>query len=152
MSIVADIQKEVQNAMRAGERLRLDALRMLLSALKQKEIDSGDTLDAAGFAAVVQKLIKQRRDSVEQYNSAGRTELAEKESAEITILQTFLPEAPSAAALEKAVVDAIAACQATAPRDMGKVMAKIKESMPAADMSAVSQLVKQKLLGESNPK
>ena len=147
MPIVADIQKEVQNAMRAGERLRLEALRMLLAALKQKEIDSGAPLDDAGFAAIVQKLIKQRRDSAEQYTQAGRAELAEKESAEIAILQPFLPEAPSAAALEKAVAEAIAECNAAAPSDMGKVMAKIKQSLPAAEMSAVAQLVKQKLLG-----
>lgn len=143
----AALQKQVQDAMRAGERLRVDVLRMFLAEIKKTQIDSGAETDAAGFAAAARKLIKQRRDSAAQFQKAGREELAARENAEIAILSEFLPSAPSAAEIAAAVENAVAACEAKTPRDTGKVMAHIKTALPAADMSEVAKIVKQKLSG-----
>ena len=131
--------------MRAGERLRLDTLRMLYAAVKQKQIDGGETLDDAGFVAIVRNLIKQRRDSAEQFRQGGREELATREEEEIGILEPFLPPAPDAGEITAAVDLAISESGASSPRDMGKVMAHIKSAMPGADMGEISKLVRQKL-------
>lgn len=145
MSIADSLQREVQAALRAGERLRLDVLRMLAAAVKQKQIDGGQVLDEAGFAAIVRNLIKQRRDSAEQFRKGGREELAVREEEEISILEPFLPPAPDAGEVAAAVERAISESGASSAKDMGKVMAHIKAAMPAADMGEVSKLVRQKL-------
>ena len=139
---VAELQKELQEAMRAGDRLRVDVLRMFLADAKKIQIDSGIAPD---IAAVARKLIKQRRDSADQFARAGRDELAARENAEIAILEGFLPPAPSADEIAAAVKAAIAACSAQTPKDIGKVMAHLKTTLPAADMSEISRAVKQKL-------
>ncbi|MGI9298220.1 MAG: GatB/YqeY domain-containing protein [Gammaproteobacteria bacterium] len=141
----AALQKQLHDAMRAGERLRVDVLRMFLAEIKKTQIDSGAAADAAVFAAAARKLIKQRRDSAAQFQRAGRDELAARENAEIAILAEFLPSAPSAAEIAAAVENAVSAVSAKTPRDTGKVMAHIKNALPAADMSEVAAIVKQKL-------
>ncbi|MGU9951450.1 MAG: GatB/YqeY domain-containing protein [Gammaproteobacteria bacterium WSBS_2016_MAG_OTU1] len=147
MPIAQTIQKQLQDAMRAGEKLQVDVLRMLLSDVKKKQIDSGEELDEAAFLAIVNKLIKQRRDSTTQFRQAGREELASREEAEITILQPFLPPAPDADALAAAIDDAIAQSGADSMRDMGKVFAILKKALPAADMGVANKLIKEKLGG-----
>lgn len=142
-----ELQRQLQNAMRAADRLRVDVLRMLLADVKKTQIDSGATPDAAAIIAAARKLIKQRRDSAEQFRRAKREELAAREESEIEILAAFLPPAPSAAEMEKAAENAIAACAAQTPRDTGKVMAHVKNNLPSADMAEVAKIVKQKLAG-----
>lgn len=144
---VAALQRQLHDAMRAGDRLRVDVLRMFLADLKKTQIDSGVEVDADKFIAIARKLIKQRRDSAAQFTQAGREELAARENAEILILVPFLPSAPSAAEVAAAVESAIVACNAQTPRDTGKVMAHIKNALPAADMAEVAKAVKQKLVG-----
>ena len=141
------LQKEIQSAMKAGERLRVDVLRMLLAAVRSREIDSGTPADEAGLVAVVQKLIKQRQESAAQYEQAGRAELATREREEITVLTPFLPPPVDEAAINAAIDTAIADCGAESMRDMGKVIAKLKTALVGVDMGAVSKLVKQKLGG-----
>ena len=133
--------------MKAGERLRVDVLRMLLAAVRSREIDSGTPADEAGLVAVVQKLIKQRQESAAQYEQAGRDELATREREEITVLTPFLPPPIDEAAINAAIDTAIADCGAESMRDMGKVIAKLKTALVGVDMGAVSKLVKQKLGG-----
>ena len=141
------LQKEIQSAMKAGERLRVDVLRMLLAAVRSREIDSGAPADEAGLVAVVQKLIKQRQESAAQYEQAGRDELATREREEITVLTPFLPPPVDEAAINAAIDTAIADCGAESMRDMGKVIAKLKTALVGVDMGEVSKLVKQKLGG-----
>ncbi|MGI9347045.1 MAG: GatB/YqeY domain-containing protein [Gammaproteobacteria bacterium] len=141
------LQKEIQSAMKAGERLRVDVLRMLLAAVRSREIDSGTPADEAGLVAVVQKLIKQRQESAAQYEQAGRDELATREREEITVLTPFLPPPVDEAAINAAIDTAIADCGAESMRDMGKVIAKLKTALVGVDMGEVSKLVKQKLGG-----
>ena len=131
--------------MKAGERLRVDVLRMLLAAVRSREIDSGTPADEAGLVAVVQKLIKQRQESAAQYEQAGRDELATREREEITVLTPFLPPPVDEAAINAAIDTAIADCGAESMRDMGKVIAKLKTALVGVDMGEVSKLVKQKL-------
>ena len=133
--------------MKAGERLRVDVLRMLLAAVRSREIDSGTPADEAGLVAVVQKLIKQRQESAAQYEQAGRDELATREREEITVLTPFLPPPVDEAAINAAIDTAIADCGAESMRDMGKVIAKLKTALVGVDMGEVSKLVKQKLGG-----
>ena len=133
--------------MKAGERLRVDVLRMLLAAVRSREIDSGAPADEAGLVAVVQKLIKQRQESAAQYEQAGRDELATREREEITVLTPFLPPPVDEAAMNAAIATAIADCGAESMRDMGKVIAKLKTALVGVDMGEVSKLVKQKLGG-----
>lgn len=138
------LQKEIQTALRAGDKLRTETLRMLLAAVKQKQIDSGADADVA---AAARKLIKQRRDSAEQFRRAGREELAAREEQEINILAPFLPPAPDAAQLAAAVDAALAECGAASVRDLGRVMAAIKKALPGADLAEAGKLAKQKLSG-----
>ena len=144
-SPVAALQKRVQDALRGGDKLRLSVFRMLLAAAKQKQIDSGNTMDDAAMQALAGKLIKQRRDSAAQFRTAGREELAVREEEEIAILSELLPPPPSAAELESAIDEAIKQSAAASPRDIGKVMAQLKKTLPAADPSAVAAQIKQKL-------
>jgi uncharacterized protein YqeY len=142
------INEEMKAAMKAREADRLGALRLLLSAVKQREVDERITLDDAGVVAVVEKMIKQRKDSISQYEQAARQDLADKEKYEISVLEAYLPQQLSAAEIEAAVGEAIAATGARSAADMGKVMGVVKPKLAGrADMGKVSALVKAKLAG-----
>ncbi|MBS1196869.1 MAG: GatB/YqeY protein [Proteobacteria bacterium] len=148
MNLRERINEDMKAAMKARETAKLSAIRLLLSAVKQKEVDERITLDDAAVIAVVEKLTKQRRDSVTQYEAAGRTDLAEAEKFEITVLAAYLPEKMGAAELAVAVDAAIAETGAAVPSDMGKLMAVLKPRLAGkADMAEVSKLVKAKLAG-----
>jgi len=136
----------IKVAMRAGDKPRLGTLRMISAAIKQKEVDERRTLEDADVLAILDKMVKQRRESVEQYESAGRAELVAAENAEIAVINEFLPRALDDADVDAAVAEAIAQTQAESVRDMGRVMAVLKPRMQGrADMSAVSARVKQQL-------
>jgi uncharacterized protein YqeY len=129
--------------MRAGDKSRLSVLRFALAAIKQREVDSRTTLDDAGVVAVLEKLIKQGRESVAQYKSGGREDLVAKESAEIAILETYLPARLSDAELDALIAEVIRETGAASPKDMGKVMSAIKaKASGRADMSAVNVRVR----------
>ncbi len=141
-----DLQKRLREALKAGEREKAGALRLLLAEVRKKEMDGGAALDSAAFAAVVEKMIKQRRESLAHFEGAGREDLAKKERAEIGFLAPFLPEQMSETELRAAVEDALAKSGAQTARDMGKVMAALKPALAGrADMSLASRLVKEKL-------
>jgi len=143
MSLKARIDADMKAALRARQAERLSAIRLLVAAIKQREIDTRTELDDAGVVAVVDKLIKQRREAVAQYIAAGRQDLADKEQAEIEVLSAYLPRALSAAEVDDLVRQAIAETGAAGARDMGKVMAWLKPRLAGrADMAAVSTLVK----------
>ncbi|MBI5937557.1 MAG: GatB/YqeY domain-containing protein [Betaproteobacteria bacterium] len=143
MSLKDRINEDMKAAMRARQAERLSTVRLLLAAIKQKEIDERIALDDAGVTAVIDKMIKQRRDSIAQYDGAGRTDLADKERAELAILADYMPQALSADEVVALIRDALAETGATSARDMGKVMAWLKPKMAGrADMQAVSAQVK----------
>ena len=142
--LAADLQNRIRSALKSGARAEVAVLRLLLAEVRNKEINNGGALDDAAFAGVVEKMIKQRRESVEHFERGGREEMAQAELAEIVILSAFLPEPLSEAQLQKAVADAIQTANATGVRDMGKVMAALKNT-PGADMTAAARLVKAKL-------
>ena len=138
----------MKSAMRAKDSDRLSAIRMLLAALKQREVDERITLTDIDVIAVTEKLIKQRRDSITQYQAANRQDLANKEQAELAIYQAYMPQALSDADVETAVVAAIASSGATGIKDMAKVMAELRPKLAGrADMGKVSGIVKAKLSG-----
>ena len=140
------IQDDMKNAMRAKEKARLATIRLVLAAIKQKEVDDQTTLSDEQVLAVLEKMVKQRRDSIKQYEEAGRQELADVEKAEISILQEYLPEQMDAAELESIVAEIISSVGANGPQDMGKVMGALKPRIQGrADMGQASQLVKTKL-------
>jgi uncharacterized protein len=142
------LNEEIKTAMKARDQQRLDALRLLLSSVKQREVDERITLDDPGVIGVIEKMIKQRKDSIAQYEKAARADLVDKEKFEIDVLQAYLPQQMSAAEIEAAVADAIAASGAAVPGDMGKVMGILKPKLAGrADMGRVSALVKTKLSG-----
>jgi uncharacterized protein YqeY len=135
-------------AMRARESARLSTVRLLLAAIKQREVDERIELDDAAVLSVIEKMIKQRRESIAQFEKASRNDLADAEKAEIQILSGYLPAQMSEADVEKAVQTAIAETGASGPKDMGKVMAALKAKLAGkADMGKVSGLVKAKLSG-----
>lgn len=139
------LRQRLQDAMRAGDKLSVDTLRMLLAAVKQKEIDSGGSpVDDDAFGALVRKLIKQRRESADQYSSAGREELADREIAEIGVLEALLPPPPDDSAVDAAIQEAIAEFGAL-PSAMGKIMGRLKSALPTADMSAIGKKVREQL-------
>ena len=147
-SLKEQITEDMKSAMKARESERLAAIRLLLAAIKQREVDERITLDDAGVIAVVDKLIKQRRDSVNQYEQAGREDLAAAERAEIDVLTPYLPAQMSAEDVAAAVQAAIAQTGATGPADMGKVMGILKPQLAGrTDLAAVSQQVKAALQG-----
>jgi uncharacterized protein YqeY len=132
--------------MRSGDKERLGQIRMLQAAIKQREVDERITLDDTQVMAVLEKMIKQRREAIAQFEAGGRADLAAKEATEITLLQTYLPEQLSAAELEALVAAAIAETGATTVKDMGKVMGLVKgRAAGRADMGAVGALIKAKL-------
>ena len=148
MTLKAQITEDMKAAMRARDAERLGTIRMLLAAIKQQEVDQRTEPDDTAILAIVGKLIKQRRDSVTAYTEGGRQDLADKESAEIAVLQAYLPEQLSGDAMAAAVRDIIAETGASGPRDMGKVMGAAKKRLAGkADMAAVSALVKAQLSG-----
>jgi len=148
MSLKARITEDMKTAMKAKEAAKLSAIRLLLAAVKQKEVDERVELDDAAVVAVIEKLVKQRKDSVAQYEAAGRQELAEAEKFEIGILAAYLPEKMSSEETAAAVAAAVAETGAKAPADMGKLMAVLKPRLAGkADMAEVSKLVKAALAG-----
>lgn len=148
ISLKDRITEDMKSAMKARETERLAAIRLLLAAIKQREVDDRITLDDAAVAAVVDKLIKQRRDSLNQYEQAGREDLAAVERAEIDVLTPYLPAQMSADEVTAAIKAAIAQTGAAGPADMGKVMGVLKPQLAGkTDLSGVSQLVKAALQG-----
>ncbi len=148
MSLKARITDDMKTAMKAKEAGKLAAIRLLLAAIKQKEVDERIELDEAATAAVIEKLVKQRKDSVSQYEAAGRQDLADVEKAEIAILAAYLPEKMGSDEVAAAVAAAVAATGAKGPADMGKLMAVLKPQLAGkADMAEVSKLVKAALAG-----
>jgi uncharacterized protein YqeY len=148
MSLKARITEDMKTAMKAREGTRLAAIRLLLAAIKQKEVDERVELDDAGVVAVVEKLTKQRKDSVTQYEAAGRHELAEAEKFEINVLAAYLPEQMGADQIAAAVAAAVIETGASGPADMGKLMGVLKPRLAGkADMAEVSKLVKAALAG-----
>jgi uncharacterized protein YqeY len=146
MSLKARVSEEMKIALKAKETVRLSALRLLLSAIRQKEIDEQTELDDNGVIAVIEKMVKQRKDSLSQYEAAGRADLAEVEQTEITVLSAYLPEKMSEAEIRAAIDDAVAATGATGPKDMGKLMGALKPLLAGkADMALLSKLVKARL-------
>ena len=146
MSLKLRIEEDMRNALRAGDKPRLGVIRMALAAIKQREIDDRKTLDEPESMAVIEKLVKQRRESIVQFEQAGRDELAAKERAEIEVLATYLPEQLGDDEIDAVIDAAIAGTGASSMRDMGKVMAEIKRTAQGrADMSVVSARVKARL-------
>lgn len=142
----ASIKDEMKVAMRAKEKDRLKVIRTILAAIKQIEVDERVEPDDARVTLVLDKMLKQRRESIRQFNDAGRTDLIDIEEAEIVVIQSFLPKALSAEEIEAAVVKAIADSGAGSIKEMGKVMGILKPQMVGrADMSAVSTVIKAKL-------
>lgn len=146
MSLKTRINDDVKAAMRAGETRRRDALRLLLAALKQREVDERKDLGDADVVAVIDKMIKQRRDSITQFEQGGRQDLADTEKFEVSVLQAYMPQAMSDGEIEAAVAAAISESSAQGMADMGKVMAALKPRLAGrADMAKVSALVKARL-------
>jgi hypothetical protein len=148
MSLKARITEDMKTAMKARETARLNAIRLLLAAIKQKEVDERIELDDTAVVAVIEKLTKQRKDSVTQYEAAGRQELADAEKFEIAVLAAYLPEKMSSEETAAAVAAAVAEAGAKGPADMGKLMGVLKPRLAGkADMAEVSKLVKAALAG-----
>ena len=148
MSLKARLSDDMKSAMKAKETGRLAAILLLIAAIKQKEVDERIELDDTAVAAVIEKLVKQRKDSVTQYEAAGRQDLADVEKAEIAVLSAYLPEKMSHDEIAAAVAAAVAQTGATGPADMGKLMAVLKPLLAGkADMAEVSKLVKAALAG-----
>ena len=148
MTLKTRITEDMKAAMRARDAARLSAIRLLLAAIKQKEVDERIELDDAQVLATVERLLKQRRESVAQYEKAGRKDLAAGERFEAELLSAYLPAQLSEAELEAAIAAAIAESGAAGPKDMGRVMAMLKAKLAGrADMGAVSARVKSRLAG-----
>jgi len=148
MSLKDQITEDMKTAMRAKDSERLGTIRLLLAALKQKEVDERVVLDDAAVVAIVDKLIKQRKDSFEAFQKAERKDLADKEAAEMVVLQAYLPARLSAEEVTAAVKAIVAELGASGPGDMGKVMGAVKAKLAGkADMGQVSAAVKAALAG-----
>jgi len=148
MSLKERISEDMKAAMRAKDSARLTAIRFLQAAIKQKEVDERVVADDAAVTGIIEKLIKQRRESIQQFQQAGRADLVEKEQAELSLLQTYLPQQMSDAELAEAVGAAIAEVGGGGPQAMGRVMALLKPRLAGrADMGRASALVKSRLAG-----
>lgn len=148
MSLKQRLDEDVKAAMRARDRDRLGTLRLMTAAIKQREVDERITLDDAQVLAVIDKMVKQRRESIAQFDAAGRTDLADKERFELAILQEFLPAALGEAEIDQLIGEALAASGAQSARDMGAVMAQLRPKVQGrADMADVSRRVKARLGG-----
>lgn len=146
MALRERITEDMKSAMRAGEKERLAAIRLALAAIKQREVDERITLDDGQVLAVLEKMIKQRREAITQFESGGRADLVAKETAEIAVLQGYMPTPLTEAEIDALIREAISATGAASIKDMGKVMAAVKpKAQGRADMSAVSARIKQKL-------
>ncbi|MDT0634719.1 GatB/YqeY domain-containing protein [Spectribacter hydrogenoxidans] len=146
MTLKEQLSDDMKSALRAKDRERLAVLRMLLSAVRQREIDERIELDDAGVLALIDKMVKQRRDAETQYRDAGRGELADAEAAEVVVLETYLPDALSDQELADMVAAAVTQSGAQSMQDMGKVMGILKPQVQGrADMGAVSAAVKNRL-------
>ncbi len=146
MSLKTQITEDMKSAMKAGDKDRLKVVRLILAAIKQVEVDTREELDDAATLAVITKMVKQRRDSIEQFENGGREDLAAIERAEVVVLDTYLPEQLSGDELAAMVDEAIAATGASGMQDMGKVMGMLKaKAAGRADMGAVSATVKERL-------
>jgi uncharacterized protein YqeY len=142
------ITEDVKAAMRSGEKERLGVIRMITSAIKQREVDERISLDDSQVLSVLEKMIKQRKESIEQFKAGNRQDLVDKESAEITLLQGYMPSPLSGAELDALINEAVAATGAASIKDMGKVMGVIKaKAQGRADMAAVGAKIKAKLGG-----
>jgi len=143
MSLKEQITEDMKNAMRAKDTGRLGTIRLLLAAMKQKEVDERVELDDAAVIAIVEKLIKQRKDSISQFQAAGRDDLVAIENAELVVLQAYMPAQMSEAEVAALVAEAVAQVGAAGPQDMGKVMGIVKPKLAGkADMGVVSAQVK----------
>lgn len=148
MSLKAQLTEDMKTAMKAGEKDRLGVIRLINAGLKQREVDERIEITDAVVLAVLEKMVKQRKDSISQYEAAGREDLAAVERYELGVIQAYLPAQMSQAEVEAAVIASIAESGATGPQDMGKVMAVLKPKVAGrADMGALSGLVKSKLAG-----
>ena len=146
MSLKTRISDDMKTAMKAGEKPRLAAIRLLMAAMKQKEVDERIELDDAGIVAVIEKMLKQRKDSITQYEAAKRQDLADAEKFEVEVLTAYMPAGLSADEVSAIVAAAVAESGAKGPADMGKVIALVKPKVAGrADMGEVSKLVKAKL-------
>ena len=142
------ITEDMKTAMRAGEKERLGTIRLVLSAIKQREVDERIQLDDTQVLTVIEKMVKQRKEAITQFETGNRADLAAKEAAEITVLQTYLPVQLSDAEVDALIAEAIASTGAASIKDMGKVVAAVKaKAAGRADMGSVSARVKQKLSG-----
>jgi uncharacterized protein YqeY len=148
MPLKEQINNDLKDAMRAGEAKKRDAIRLLTAEIKRKEVDERKSLADADVIAIVDKMIKQRRDSIAQFEKGGRQDLADNEKFEVGVLQVYMPQAMSEAEIADAVAASIAESGAKGPADMGKVMAVLRPKLAGrADMGRVSGLVKAKLSG-----
>jgi uncharacterized protein YqeY len=147
MTLTERITRDMAEAMKAREPMKLSALRMVKAALMNGEVSKGRALEESEAQQVLASLVKQRRDSIEQFRNAGRTDLVEKETAELGVLEQYAPPAVSAADLEQAVDAAITETKATSPKDMGRVMKAVMAALSGktADGKAVNELVRRKL-------
>ncbi|MBK7324841.1 MAG: GatB/YqeY domain-containing protein [Propionivibrio sp.] len=143
MTLKERINEDMKAAMRAGEKEKRDAIRLLLAAIKQKEVDERIELGDSAIVAVIDKMLKQRRDSITQYEAAGRKELADAEKFEATLLSAYMPASLSSGEIAEAIAAAVTEAGAAGPGDMGKVMALLKPKLAGrADMTEVSKRVK----------
>jgi len=148
MALREQLNDDIKDAMRARDSERLNALRLLSAAAKQREVDERITLDDAALIAIVEKEIKKRRESIAQYEKGQRQDLADKEKFEISVIEAYLPQQLSPAEVDAIVAEALAATGAKSPADMGKVMGVLKPKLAGkADMGKVSAMVKAKLAG-----
>lgn len=148
MSLKAHITDDMKTAMRAHDKPRLGVIRLILAAIKQQEVDTRQELDDTAVLAILDKMIKQRRESIRQYSDAGRTDLADQESFEVGIIQTYMPQPLTEAELDTLIAQGIQETSATSVRDMGKVMNWLKpKAQGRTDMGKVSGLIKARLGG-----
>jgi len=148
MSLTARIQEDMKTAMRGGDKRRLGVIRLILAAIKQREVDERIVLDDTQVTVVLDKMLKQRRESISQYEQAGRTDLVEQEQFEMGVIQAYLPQPLSPTEIDTLIGQAITETGAGGIKDMGKVMALLKPELQGrADMSAVSAQIKAKLGG-----
>jgi uncharacterized protein YqeY len=148
MSLKERITEDMKAAMRAGEKQRLGLIRMITSAIKQREVDERIVVDDTQVLSVLEKMIKQRKESLVQFQAGNRQDLVEKEAAEIALLQGYLPSQLSAAEIDALINEAVAASGATSIKDMGKVMAVVKtKAQGRADLGKVGAIIKAKLSG-----
>jgi uncharacterized protein len=146
MALKERITEDMKAAMKAADKERLGTIRLALAAIKQREVDERISLDDAQVLAVLDKMIKQRREAIAQFQSGGRADLVAKETAEIGVLQAYLPSQMSEAEIDELIAQSIAATGAASVKDMGKVMALVKpKAQGRADLGAVSARIKQKL-------